>query len=172
MVTTNTEDFRARLITVCDACLRACCWNGLFHCDDYQTAGTVEKTIAELDALGAEHRDYYMDEEALRAENEELRRQLAEAQSKALEYGKAMLGYQAGREQALADNAALVEALVSVTRLVGSPESRGYSWIPDGEWGSYEYEDQTVETLRQEVGACFQTIRQVISNAIRNREGR
>lgn len=26
-------------LEVCDSCLRAVCWWGLFHCDDYQTAG-------------------------------------------------------------------------------------------------------------------------------------
>jgi hypothetical protein len=46
-------------VTVCDHCLQASCWQGLFYCDDYQTAGTVEKTIEELTALGLEHPSYW-----------------------------------------------------------------------------------------------------------------
>lgn len=48
-----------RKITVCDACLRACCWQGIFLCDDSAGAGTTEKTIRELKALGLEHSDYW-----------------------------------------------------------------------------------------------------------------
>lgn len=50
---------RIRLITVCDACLRASCWHGEFMCSDAQSAGTVQKTAAELRKLGREHRDHY-----------------------------------------------------------------------------------------------------------------
>lgn len=39
-----------RKVTVCSACLRACCWQGSFMCDAAETAGTVEKTVAELRA--------------------------------------------------------------------------------------------------------------------------
>lgn len=39
-----------RKVTVCSACLRACCWQGSFMCDAADMAGTVEKTIAELRA--------------------------------------------------------------------------------------------------------------------------
>ena len=46
-------------ITVCDACLQASCWQGIFYCDDYKTAGTVEKTIEELTARGLEHPSYW-----------------------------------------------------------------------------------------------------------------
>ena len=49
----------ARLVTVCDACLRACCWRGIFMCDDSYGAGTTRKTVAELRALDEEHSDYY-----------------------------------------------------------------------------------------------------------------
>ena len=48
-----------RMVTVCDKCLRACCWNGIFYCDDYQHAGTVDKTVAELRKLDLEHSDYW-----------------------------------------------------------------------------------------------------------------
>lgn len=52
-------DDKARRVTVCDACLRACCWHAVFMCDRSQEAGTTERTVAELDALGLEHPDHY-----------------------------------------------------------------------------------------------------------------
>ncbi len=48
-----------RTVTVCGACLQASCWQGEFYCDDYKTAGTVEKTVAELRALNLEHPSYW-----------------------------------------------------------------------------------------------------------------
>jgi hypothetical protein len=57
---------RQRLITVCDACLRASCWHGLFLCEDYQTAGTTQKTVRELRKLDLEHADYYSRKEVER----------------------------------------------------------------------------------------------------------
>lgn len=49
-----------RKVTVCSACLRACCWQGTFMCDAARTAGTVEKTIAELRAgKHGESSDYW-----------------------------------------------------------------------------------------------------------------
>lgn len=47
------------LITVCDNCLRASCWHGIFMCDDAKSAGTTEKTEKELLALGLEHSCYW-----------------------------------------------------------------------------------------------------------------
>jgi len=47
-------------VTVCSACLQATCWLGLFYCDEYRTAGTVEKTREELKALNLEHPDYWV----------------------------------------------------------------------------------------------------------------
>lgn len=47
------------VVTVCDACLRACCWRGFLFCDEYLQAGTVEKTVAELKRLAFEHPDYW-----------------------------------------------------------------------------------------------------------------
>lgn len=35
-------------ITVCDHCFHASCWQGIFYCDNYKTAGTVQKTRKEL----------------------------------------------------------------------------------------------------------------------------
>ena len=52
-------DELVRLVTVCDSCLQASCWQGVFMCDNAQTAGTVEKTVAELTELALEHPDYW-----------------------------------------------------------------------------------------------------------------
>ena len=57
---------RQRLITVCDACLRASCWHGIFFCDNYMTAGTTKKTSRELRKLNLEHPDYYSKKEVER----------------------------------------------------------------------------------------------------------
>lgn len=46
-------------ITVCDNCLQASCWQGVFMCDESRGAGTVVKTVAELRALGREHPYYW-----------------------------------------------------------------------------------------------------------------
>ena len=46
-------------VTVCSSCLCASCWQGMFYCDYYRTAGTVEKTVAELRELNREHPSYY-----------------------------------------------------------------------------------------------------------------
>lgn len=51
-----------RTVTVCDNCLTASCWHGLFMCDEAQTAGTVEKTVAELEALKREHPQWWNEE--------------------------------------------------------------------------------------------------------------
>lgn len=47
------------LITVCDKCFRATCWQGMFMCDDARGAGTVQKTRAELKGLELEHQCYW-----------------------------------------------------------------------------------------------------------------
>lgn len=39
-----------KMVTVCDACMRACCWQGEFMCDYADMAGTVERTVAQLRA--------------------------------------------------------------------------------------------------------------------------
>lgn len=49
----------AKVVTVCDRCLRAACWQGHFYCDDYKRAGTTQKTVAELSALKREHPGYW-----------------------------------------------------------------------------------------------------------------
>ena len=46
-------------VTVCSSCLKASCWNYIFLCEDYQIAGTIEKTVKELYQLNKEHPDYF-----------------------------------------------------------------------------------------------------------------
>ena len=48
------------LVTVCDQCKRASCWQGLFYCDGARDAGTVELPARELRALGLEDETYLM----------------------------------------------------------------------------------------------------------------
>ena len=48
-----------RLVTVCAHCKQASCWRAFFHCDRYQTAGTVQMRVGELRALALEHPDYW-----------------------------------------------------------------------------------------------------------------
>ncbi len=62
-----SESDRSRLrlregskITVCSECKRACCWCGIFMCEDARGASTVEITIAQARALGREHPDYWL----------------------------------------------------------------------------------------------------------------
>lgn len=46
------------MITVCDNCMRSCCWQGFFMCEGAETAGTVEMRIRDLAELGLEHPSY------------------------------------------------------------------------------------------------------------------
>lgn len=62
------RDWQTQLVTVCDKCLQASCWQGIFYCDDYRTAGTVQKTRKELAKLNRENSDYWKSDEALAAE--------------------------------------------------------------------------------------------------------
>jgi len=52
----------SRLVTVCDACLRASCWHGTFPCDSFLEAGTVVLAATELDLLNFEDKSCYSDE--------------------------------------------------------------------------------------------------------------
>lgn len=47
------------LITVCDNCLQAACWQGYFYCDGYKEAGTIEMTVKELKKLNYESSFYW-----------------------------------------------------------------------------------------------------------------
>jgi hypothetical protein len=53
-----------KMVTVCDKCQRAACWQGLFYCDDYVSAGTVDLPVSRLRELDLEHPDYWEDEDA------------------------------------------------------------------------------------------------------------
>jgi hypothetical protein len=48
-----------REITVCSKCLLASCWQGKFMCEAARGAGTVEKTLKELQELDLEHPSYW-----------------------------------------------------------------------------------------------------------------
>jgi hypothetical protein len=48
------------LITVCDACLQASCWQGVFLCDKAQNAGVVQMKRSELRKMGREHPSYWV----------------------------------------------------------------------------------------------------------------
>jgi len=48
-------------ITVCSACLRSSCWQGIFFCEKYLEAGTVDKTVEELRRLNLEHEDWWIE---------------------------------------------------------------------------------------------------------------
>lgn len=55
------------LITVCDKCLQASCWQGIFMCDEAQTAGIIQKTRKELRKLKREHPSYWKTDRELAA---------------------------------------------------------------------------------------------------------
>lgn len=56
MTTDSKED---ELITVCDQCFLASCWQGIFMCDKSRDAGITEKSRKELRALNKEHECYW-----------------------------------------------------------------------------------------------------------------
>src|ERR1700675_323703 len=47
------------MVTVCDACFKASCWQGIYPCDRAKTAGTVERKASELRELDRENLDFY-----------------------------------------------------------------------------------------------------------------
>lgn len=49
-------------ITVCNKCLQASCWQGIFMCDNAATAGTVERKVSSLIKRDLEHPDYWNNE--------------------------------------------------------------------------------------------------------------
>ena len=52
-------------VLVCSACLRACCWYGIFMCDDARGAGLKILTVGDLRKLDREHEDYWSDEKMI-----------------------------------------------------------------------------------------------------------
>lgn len=58
-----TSDLPANLlITVCDACLQASCWQAKFFCDKAQSAGTVDLPVMRLLELNLEHPSYWLND--------------------------------------------------------------------------------------------------------------
>jgi epoxyqueuosine reductase QueG len=56
---TSSREGGSRRVTVCDACLTACCWHGVLMCSKARAAGTTTRTVAELDALAYEDPSHY-----------------------------------------------------------------------------------------------------------------
>ncbi len=46
-------------VLVCSACLTACCWQGILHCENARNASVVTKTVGELKKLKREHHSYW-----------------------------------------------------------------------------------------------------------------
>lgn len=59
---------RLDLITVCDKCLQASCWQGIFMCEESRDAGMIQKTRMELVRLNLEHSDYLKTDQELSVE--------------------------------------------------------------------------------------------------------
>lgn len=53
------------LITVCDKCLMASCWQGILMCDAAKFAGIVQKTKRQLRKLNREHESYWKSDREL-----------------------------------------------------------------------------------------------------------
>lgn len=50
------------LITVCDACLQASCWQAKFFCGKAHSAGTVDLPVRRLRELNLEHASYWLND--------------------------------------------------------------------------------------------------------------
>jgi hypothetical protein len=48
-----------REVVVCDHCLQASCWQGIFMCDQAREAGLTTRTVGELRALNLEDPSYW-----------------------------------------------------------------------------------------------------------------
>lgn len=46
------------MIYVCNKCLTASCWAGIFMCDDARSAGLYRTTRAQAKRFNLEHEDY------------------------------------------------------------------------------------------------------------------
>jgi len=75
-----------RLVTVCEACKMACCWHGVFLCEDYRTAGTIQLSISELRRLTLEHPQYWEKENCMKGAAE-----YAELFSRQEQHGRLLL---------------------------------------------------------------------------------
>ena len=65
------------------------------------------------------------------------------------------------------DRTGLANALNAVRQV-----AKSYGWIPAGEWGSYEWDEQTQTNFRAEVGRCFDEIDRIAIKALRESGGR
>ena len=50
---------KKKMITVCDHCLTASCWQAIFMCNESRNAGTLKKSVTELKKLKLEHPSYW-----------------------------------------------------------------------------------------------------------------
>lgn len=57
-----------KMITVCDHCLQASCWQYVFLCDDADIAGTKQLPVSELASLNMENPCYWKTDEELSRE--------------------------------------------------------------------------------------------------------
>lgn len=65
LTNSDRETQQSALITVCDSCLQASCFQGEFYCEEYKTAGTTQKTRVGLAALKRENPRYWKTDEEL-----------------------------------------------------------------------------------------------------------
>lgn len=61
------DDRMKDLITVCASCLCASCWQGVYLCENWQTAGTVQMTREELLKLDCEFEEFLKTDKELGA---------------------------------------------------------------------------------------------------------
>ncbi len=73
------------LITVCDKCLQASCWQGIFLCDRAINAGVVQITVADLRTLDREHESYWKTDKELSGMDDDLDEPLPTPQSCSME---------------------------------------------------------------------------------------
>lgn len=53
------KEYEGPMITVCDKCLQASCWQGIFMCWDSGNAGTVDLPMGLLEELKFENKSYW-----------------------------------------------------------------------------------------------------------------
>lgn len=140
----------------------------LADAEEYMNAGVVRQRVRTM----CEHA------KALVAEVEDLRAERADTDSyvKDLEAMHATVctdrdGYQMTSElkaeverlRALIDidRTGLASALNAVRRHIA-----GWAWMPNGEWASYDWAQRAEETLRKEIGDCFDAIEKTASDAL------
>jgi len=58
---------RKERITVCNKCLRASCWQGVFMCDQARDAGVVAVSRDRLAQMALEHESYWKTDDQIAA---------------------------------------------------------------------------------------------------------